>query len=105
MGLVVLEKAKLMKKHFKRNFDVYWILFACVLATLALPGCAQVDAVMEQVAFQGAQAADSKLRADEWSICNATTAGALRRNYKTQAEMDAWNNFCKLSQAKIEVAP
>jgi hypothetical protein len=60
-------------------------------AALLLSGCVTTA----QIADRGAEVSDAALEASEWTVCRASTVGAVLRRYGTSPErMEAWRLLC-----------
>lgn len=73
--------------------NLYKFFCACALIILImlLSGCSTYNAV---VAEKGAQASDDATDAALWALCNAMPVGAIKRQFKTDAERAAYNEIC-----------
>ena len=61
---------------------------------LALTGCAQLAATKQAGKVISAQIADDKVKAAIWSLCNAQSVGAIRRQFNTIAELNTYIQWC-----------
>lgn len=80
-----------------------------VLSPLLLTGCGQTlkgDLVRGAIKERGATAADSMLINAEWTLCNAATAGAVRRAYgNNPVKAHAYRTFCNRSSTENVIFP
>lgn len=68
--------------------------YIVIFIALLLSGCASYDLYKAAIAEEGAKAADSALEAAIWHICNASPVGAIKRRFKTDREITAYNILC-----------
>jgi len=73
-------------------------LIIIAILALLITGCAEFGAAKSGIATHGAQASDEALDAALWTICNASTVGAVKRRFKTESEKDAYNGVCPAPQ-------
>lgn len=66
-----------------------------LLPLLLLTGCAEWYAVKSGVGSYGAEAADEILDTALWTICEASTTGAIKRRFKTDEEKQARDTVCQ----------
>ena len=67
-----------------------------LLSLVLLSACAEYRAV---IGTYGSEGADATLETAEWTLCRATTAGALERRYNlysdtTGPKAEAWRGLC-----------
>lgn len=58
---------------------------------LLISGCSSYNAV---IAERGAAASDQATEAALWALCNAIPVGAIKREFKTEAEREAYGVIC-----------
>ena len=83
-------------------------LIPLILVTSAALGLATGCAgVRDAVAAKSADAADASLESSIWSVCNATTVGALRRSSigQSKEKLEAFNTLCEGASAGPVVQP
>ncbi len=70
---------------------------------LVLGGCATARDVVKQ---KGAQAADQVLVDAEWTLCQASSVGSIKRKYgQTVERADTYKDFCDGDGKANVVAP
>ena len=76
---------------------------------MALSGCAltpQGDLVRTVIRDKGAESADTTLQNAEWLLCNAVTAGSVRRAYgNNPTKAAAYRTFCNNSVNETVILP
>lgn len=83
-----------------RKFFFLQSLFFVLL--LSLNGCTSVDTLKTEGASRSARAADEQLDIAIWTICNASTNGALMRKFGDEdnfADLLAFWGWCKQMKA------
>lgn len=68
--------------------------FILLALIFSLAGCASYDLYKAAIAEESAKAADSALEAAVWHICKASPVGAIKRRFKTDREIAAYNVIC-----------
>lgn len=70
----------------------------CLALAVLLAGCGQTttgNAIRSEIRDRGALAADAALENAEWSLCNASTVGAVNRRYGPQPSKHGhWRGLC-----------
>ena len=61
---------------------------------VTLTGCSQYGTIKKVVAANGATATDDSLEAAMWYICNAASVGAIKRRFRTPAEIETYKALC-----------
>lgn len=78
------------------------ILIVAASAAFLLGGCAQYDTAKKVVQTNGAAAADRGLEFAVFAVCDAPTAGALRRWFGNDKDAAAkWKAFCDLKRGSV----
>ena len=72
------------------------VVIAIAFLAVVLSGCAEYRAI---IATNGAEGADATLETAEWTLCKATSAGALERRYNLYSDVDgpqskSWRGLC-----------
>ena len=70
------------------------VFLAAVLIVLVviLTGCDTLTAIPER----GAEGSDAALDAAVWTVCKASTVGAVNRRYNTPEKATTYREFCGL---------
>lgn len=68
------------------------VILAALL--LSLTACAEWGAIQSGAASHGAQAADEMVQTTIWTLCNAAPVGAIKRRFKTDSELAAYDSLC-----------
>lgn len=78
-----------------------------LVIVMLLTGCApQASGVKEDVRTTLADNADGRLAYHEWGVCDAPSAGALRRRYGDSSEkMQTWQVFCLMRHKHQAMQP
>jgi PBP1b-binding outer membrane lipoprotein LpoB len=70
-------------------------LAVVLVATLVLTACAGWSPARDAAEEYGRKVADETLKAAVWTICKASSVGAIKRLFNTTVKATAWRNFCK----------
>lgn len=72
------------------------LLIAILTLTVCaeLTGCAELTAAKKVGVVVATQIADDKVKAAIWSLCNAQSVGAIRRQFNTIAERNSYFQWC-----------
>lgn len=83
-----------------------WRQLLGVLVLSALTGCGTIEAAKERGVDAVRKGADILLEDGITLVCDAPTAGSLRRRWGSdQAAVDAWKKFCDVARSAPTVAP
>ena len=71
-------------------------IIIAIIMIITLASCAETRAF---ISSYGAEGADAQLESAEWTLCKASSAGALERKYMLYSDTNnpksaAWRNLC-----------
>lgn len=85
------------------------LLILAILLPLLITGCGlspQGNLIRGTIKQHGETAADASLQNAEWALCNAVTAGAVRRAYGSNpVKAQAYRSFCNSHATENVILP
>jgi len=72
-------------------------MFKKTLLALAIAGAISGCSMLGKIAEIGKGANDEALKTSEFTICKATSVGAIMRRFNTKKLAEAWINLCTTS--------
>lgn len=80
---------------YGKRIAYFSVLFACLVAILALSGCSTLNIARTVIDVKGQEVADRVLADAEFVMCRAVPVGAWVRRYGSSPDLAAaWKTIC-----------